>query len=97
MALDDLPALDAVVLSHDHYDHLDMATVRRLDARGVRFIAPLGVGAHLKYWGVAADRITELEQRPTSIPMSFDPPSAGVESLLKRRAMVLLTVISLTV
>jgi L-ascorbate metabolism protein UlaG (beta-lactamase superfamily) len=60
--LEGLPALDAVVISHDHYDHLDMATVRAL-ARTQRapFITPLGVGAHLREWGIPAGRITELD------------------------------------
>lgn len=53
--------LDAVVISHDHYDHLDMATVRALARTGVAFVVPLGVGAHLEHWGVPADRVTELD------------------------------------
>ncbi|MEU5052575.1 MBL fold metallo-hydrolase [Streptomyces sp. NPDC021096] len=53
--------LDAVVISHDHYDHLDMATVRALARTGVAFVVPLGVGAHLEHWGVAAERVTELD------------------------------------
>ncbi len=61
MALEDLPDVDAVVLSHDHYDHLDLPTIRVLRDRGVRFVTPLGVGAHLRYWGVPAERITELD------------------------------------
>ena len=61
LALEDLPPLDAVIVSHDHYDHLDMATIRRLSARGVAFYVPLGVGAHLERWDVPADRIHELD------------------------------------
>jgi len=61
LALDDLPPLDAVVVSHDHYDHLDLPTVRALDAKGVTFFVPLGVGAHLAYWGVEEARIVELD------------------------------------
>ncbi|MFY9337234.1 MAG: MBL fold metallo-hydrolase [Mycobacterium sp.] len=62
MPLESLPALDAVVISHDHYDHLDMDTVRSL-ARTQRatFITPLGVGAHLREWGIPASRIVELD------------------------------------
>jgi L-ascorbate metabolism protein UlaG (beta-lactamase superfamily) len=60
--LEALPALDAVVISHDHYDHLDMDTVRKL-ARTQRamFVVPLGVGAHLREWGISASRIVELD------------------------------------
>lgn len=50
-----------MVLSHDHYDHLDAGTVRRLADRVPRWVAPLGVGAHLERWGVPAGRITELD------------------------------------
>ncbi|QSY50354.1 MBL fold metallo-hydrolase [Streptomyces griseocarneus] len=53
--------LDAVVISHDHYDHLDMPTVRALARTGTAFVVPLGVGAHLEHWGVPADRVTELD------------------------------------
>lgn len=69
LALRALPALDAVVISHDHYDHLDMATVTAL-ARTQRapFVTSLGVGAHLRQWGVPSDRVIELDwQASTSI------------------------------
>jgi L-ascorbate metabolism protein UlaG (beta-lactamase superfamily) len=61
VALGDLPPLDAVVISHDHYDHLDEPTVVALAGRGATFIVPLGVGAHLEYWGVPNERIVELD------------------------------------
>ncbi len=61
LALADLPPLDAVVISHDHYDHLDEGTVRALAERVPRFVVPLGVGSHLERWGVDAARITELD------------------------------------
>ena len=62
LALESLPALDAIVISHDHYDHLDMKTVRAL-ARTQRapFVTPLGVGAHLREWGIPTARIIELD------------------------------------
>lgn len=61
LALSDLPPIDAVVLSHDHYDHLDEPTIRALASRIPRFLAPLGIGAHLEGWGVAAGQIEEFD------------------------------------
>ncbi|MEB3034683.1 MBL fold metallo-hydrolase [[Mycobacterium] nativiensis] len=57
-----LPAVDAIVISHDHYDHLDIDSVTAL-ARSQRapFVVPLGVGAHLRAWGIPADRVIELD------------------------------------
>ena len=61
IALAALPPLDAVVISHDHYDHLDRATVVALAGRGATFVVPLGVGAHLAGWGIPEARIVELD------------------------------------
>jgi L-ascorbate metabolism protein UlaG (beta-lactamase superfamily) len=61
VTIEALPPLDAVVISHDHYDHLDRAAIAALALRGVPFFTPLGVGAHLEAWGVPAERITELD------------------------------------
>jgi len=61
IALADLPKIDAVVISHDHYDHLDMATIMALAAKGSRFFVPLGVGAHLEEWHVPSSQIIELD------------------------------------
>jgi L-ascorbate metabolism protein UlaG (beta-lactamase superfamily) len=61
VALAELPALDAVIVSHDHYDHLDYPTVLELAKTQVPFFTSLGVGAHLESWGIPAERITELD------------------------------------
>ena len=63
--LSELPALDAVILTHDHYDHLDMIAVRALassaEQQRAQWITALGVGAHLERWGFPGSRVTELD------------------------------------
>ena len=61
VAIGALPPIDVVIISHDHYDHLDYPTIRELAKTGVPFVTSLGVGAHLEAWGVPPDRITELD------------------------------------
>jgi L-ascorbate metabolism protein UlaG (beta-lactamase superfamily) len=61
VALDRLPPIDVVVISHDHYDHLDYPTIRQLVTLDVPFVTSLGVGAHLEAWGIAPERISELD------------------------------------
>ena len=56
-----MPPLDLVVISHDHYDHLDYPTVRELAKGSVPIVTSLGVGAHLEAWGVQPQRIFELD------------------------------------
>lgn len=56
-----LPKIDVVVFSHDHYDHLDYESVLLLKEKVGRFIAPLGLGVHLMEWGVPAANIIELD------------------------------------
>ncbi|MFY0626129.1 MAG: MBL fold metallo-hydrolase [Reichenbachiella sp.] len=58
--ISDLPEIDVVVFSHDHYDHLDYESVLKLKDKTKHFITPLGVGAHLESWGVKPEKITEL-------------------------------------
>jgi L-ascorbate metabolism protein UlaG (beta-lactamase superfamily) len=60
--VDDMPAtLEAVLITHDHYDHLDYKTILRLKDRTNHFYTSLGVGAHLESWGIEPGRITELD------------------------------------
>lgn len=61
IALADLPAIDVVLITHDHYDHLDMHTAQQLAQRGANFLVPLGIGAHLVAWGVPEAQIRDLE------------------------------------
>jgi L-ascorbate metabolism protein UlaG (beta-lactamase superfamily) len=61
LALGDLPPIDAVVISHDHYDHLDEDTIAAMKDWPTVFVVPLGVGAHLASWGIPEARIVELD------------------------------------
>jgi L-ascorbate metabolism protein UlaG (beta-lactamase superfamily) len=65
IALDELPHVDLVVISHDHYDHLDMPTVQFLAAHGTHFAVPLGIGAHLERWSIPASQIHKLDWNET--------------------------------
>jgi L-ascorbate metabolism protein UlaG (beta-lactamase superfamily) len=58
----ELPQVDAVLISHDHYDHLDLPTVREiLRTQTAVFVVPLGIGVHLRGWGVPEERVIELD------------------------------------
>jgi len=60
-SIDDLPPVDLVLITHDHYDHLDYRSIKKLSERVNHFLVPLGVGAHLKKWGVPPEKIYELD------------------------------------
>lgn len=60
IALEDLPRIRGVILSHDHYDHLDKAAIRHLAKITDVFLAPTGVGDRLIEWGVPADKVRQL-------------------------------------
>ena len=58
--IDSIPPIDAVIFSHDHYDHLDYQSIQKIKDRVGHFFVPLGLGAHLERWGVSSEKITEL-------------------------------------
>jgi L-ascorbate metabolism protein UlaG (beta-lactamase superfamily) len=61
LAIADLQNIDAVVISHDHFDHLDMDTVQALARGGTHFFVGLGIGGHLERWGVPAAQVHEMD------------------------------------
>jgi L-ascorbate metabolism protein UlaG (beta-lactamase superfamily) len=61
IALTELPDIDAVVISHDHYDHLDYTAVTAMKSWRAVFVVPLGIGAHLSQWGIPERQIIELD------------------------------------
>lgn len=58
---DDMPDIDLLIITHDHWDHLDYQTVKELKERVRRVVCPLGVGEHFEYWGYDKNRLTELD------------------------------------
>lgn len=60
ISIDELPKVDFVLISHNHYDHLDKPTVKALAKEGATFLVPMGVENHLKDWGVDANRVQSL-------------------------------------
>lgn len=60
LSLEDLPNIDVITISHNHYDHLDKETIKYFKNKTTNFLVPLGVGAILQKWGIPSGRITEL-------------------------------------
>ena len=59
--IEDFPEIDLLLLSHDHYDHLDLDSMRRLKSKVKHYFTALGVGRHLKKWGIDTNTITEFD------------------------------------
>lgn len=59
--VNEMPAIDLLILSHDHYDHLDYETIKQLQPKVKKIVAPLGVDAHLEHWDVPTEKITALD------------------------------------
>lgn len=57
----DMPDIDCLIITHDHWDHLDYRTVTQLKGRTRKVVCPLGVGEHFEYWGFEPSRIVELD------------------------------------
>lgn len=70
---DDFDNIDIVLLSHDHYDHLDYKTILSIKDKVKKWITPLGVGSHLKRWGIADKLISEMDwwEQLTHLDISF--------------------------
>jgi L-ascorbate metabolism protein UlaG (beta-lactamase superfamily) len=61
ISIQDLPEIDLVLISHDHYDHLDYGSIQQLKNKVKQFYVPLGIKAHLTEWGVSEEKIKEFD------------------------------------
>jgi len=59
--VDDMPAIDILLITHDHYDHCDYKTILELNNKTKYIITSLGVGSHFEYWGIDMNKVTELD------------------------------------
>ncbi|WP_236021397.1 MBL fold metallo-hydrolase [Algoriphagus oliviformis] len=77
IAIEKLPKIDLVMISHDHYDHLDYGSIQKLMGKTERFLVPLGVAAHFERWGVDKSAIQEFawweEAQIDSLRLAFTP------------------------
>lgn len=67
---EDFPALDLIIITHDHYDHLDYNSILKLKDKTTHFVTSLGVGAHLEHWGIQPAQITELAWGKQASPLA---------------------------
>jgi len=58
---EDMPVIDYLILTHDHYDHLDFKTIRKLKKKVRAVFCSLGISSHLKHWGIDGNIITEMD------------------------------------
>jgi len=88
ISLENLPDLDVVLISHDHYDHMGETTLQRLArlpcAARAQWITALGVGCLLRTWGVAAERISELDWTDSKVIVGQDGKTLQVSSVPSR-------------
>ena len=77
LGIDELPEIDLLLISHDHYDHLDYGSIQKLKSKVKEYYVPLGVGAHLKSWGVDSNTVHEMnwwdEAKVNDINLAFTP------------------------
>ncbi|RYD58432.1 MAG: MBL fold metallo-hydrolase [Sphingobacteriales bacterium] len=66
----DFDMVDMLIITHDHYDHLDYKTIKELEPKIKKICTSLGVGAHLEYWGIEPDKITELDWWESASPLT---------------------------
>jgi len=64
---EDFPEIDLMILTHDHYDHLDFTTIRAFSAKTRHFYVPLGLDSHLKFWGIDSEKITRMDWWETAV------------------------------
>ena len=60
-SIDDFPDINVVIITHDHYDHLDYNSILKLKTKAKLFYTSLGVGSHLEYWGIDSTKIIEFD------------------------------------
>ncbi len=59
--VEDMPPIDLLLITHDHYDHCDYKTIKKLQHTSKHIVTSLGVGSHLEYWGIDMNKVTELD------------------------------------